>query len=83
MLRALAWCLGMAFAAAIVAFGIGIALPEVIAISQREGAYMMAVAFVYTPAAFIAAAVVGLVVWNARRKPSEKQAALHADADMR
>ena len=63
--------------------GIGIALPEVIAISQREGAYMMAVAFVYTPAAFIAAAVVGLVVWNARRKPSEKQAALHADADMR
>jgi len=65
--KALAWIFGTAIAAAVAAFGTGIALPEVIAISQREGAYMMAVAFVYTPAAFVAGAVLGLLIWLNRR----------------
>jgi MFS family permease len=66
MKRALLWTSGCAFAAAALTFLVGIYLPELTPISQREGAYMMAVAFVYTPTAFILGAVLGLVIWLRR-----------------
>jgi hypothetical protein len=65
--RALLWIFGTALAAALATFGIGVALPDLVEISQREGAYAMAVAFVYTPAAFVLGAVAGLVIWLIRR----------------
>jgi hypothetical protein len=54
-------------AGAVVTFGFGLALAEVFAISQAEGAYAMGLAFFWTPLG----AVVGLVagaVFAARRR---------------
>lgn len=67
MVRALIWIFGTALVAAVLTFAIGLALPEFIAISQIEGAYAMAVAFVYTPAAFAVGAALGLILWLTRR----------------
>lgn len=42
-------------------FAIGIALPEVLPISQFEGAYAMQVAFFFTPIAGLIGAIAGLI----------------------
>ncbi|MEZ5910845.1 MAG: hypothetical protein R3D84_00425 [Paracoccaceae bacterium] len=49
MFKALTWVIGTALAAAVATFAIGMALPEFVLISQHEGAYAMAVAFVLRP----------------------------------
>jgi len=68
MARALTWTFGTALAAAVLTFGIGLLLPGIVPISQREGAYAMGIAFVWTPAAFILGAILGLVLWLIRRQ---------------
>lgn len=67
MFKALTWVIGTALAAAVATFAIGMALPEFVLISQHEGAYAMAVAFVYTPFAFLLGAIAGYAIWKARR----------------
>ncbi len=68
MARALIWIFGTALAAAIVTFAIGMFLPQIAPISQHEGAYAMGIAFVWTPAAFVLGAILGLVLWRTRRR---------------
>lgn len=51
-------------------FFLGIAAPEVFNISQFEGAYMMAVAFVYTPTGALFGGIAGAIVM-ALRKPAK------------
>jgi hypothetical protein len=50
----------------LLAFLIGIGLPEVAAISQAEGAYMMGVMFFWVPLAALAGAVLGAVLGGRR-----------------
>jgi hypothetical protein len=57
--------LGM-FAGGLSAFLVGIALPEALAISQAEGAYMMGVMFFWVPLAGIAGAVIGAMLGGKR-----------------
>ncbi len=64
--RCLLWVFGTAFVAAALTFVGGITLPEIVPISQFEGAYMMAVAFIYTPTGFVAGAVLGFMLWRSR-----------------
>lgn len=42
-------------------FAIGMALPELMLIAQREGGYAMAVAFFYTPVGAVLGAIAGLI----------------------
>lgn len=42
-------------------FAIGMTLPEIMPIAQREGGYAMAVAFFYTPAGAVLGAIAGLI----------------------
>jgi hypothetical protein len=53
-------------AGGLVAFLVGVALPEVVAISQAEGAYMMGVMFFWVPLAGIAGAIIGGVMGGRR-----------------
>jgi hypothetical protein len=48
------------------AFVVGIALPEVAAISQAEGAYMMGVMFFWVPLAAIFGAIMGAILGGKR-----------------
>jgi hypothetical protein len=50
----------------LLAFLIGIGLPEVAAISQAEGAYMMGVMFFWVPLAALAGAALGAVLGGRR-----------------
>lgn len=65
--RALLWIFGTAFAAAALTLTIGLIVPELTTVNQREGAYAMGLIFIMTPAAFVAGAVAGLLVWLLRR----------------
>jgi hypothetical protein len=55
------------FAGGLAAFLVGIALPDVVAITQAEGAYMMGVMFFWVPLSAIAGAIVGALCGG--RKP--------------
>jgi hypothetical protein len=59
-MRTFLWMLGGFVLGAAAAFGIGVALPEVMTISQAEGAYMMGVMFLWVPAGAVAGALAGL-----------------------
>jgi hypothetical protein len=50
------------------AFLVGIALPEVAAIPQSEGAYMMGVMFFWVPLAALAGAILGAVLVGRKRR---------------
>jgi hypothetical protein len=54
------------FAGGVLAFLVGLALPEVMSISQAEGAYMMGVMFFWVPLAALAGAVLGAVLGGKR-----------------
>jgi len=56
------WMLGGFVLGAVLAFGIGIALPEVMMIPQAEGAYVMGVMFFWVPVGAVTGALAGLVV---------------------
>lgn len=66
-MRWLVGLVGGAMLGGALALGIGMALPEVITVSQREGAYAMGVVFFWIPLGLVAGAIAGLV-WAARRK---------------
>ena len=61
-MRTFLWMLGGFVLGAGLAFGLGILLPQIITISQAEGAYMMGVAFFWTPLGAVLGAITGLVV---------------------
>jgi hypothetical protein len=48
-------------AGGLLAFLVGIGLPEVVAISQAEGAYMMGVMFFWVPLAAVLGAILGAI----------------------
>ncbi len=50
----------------VVAFLVGLALPQVASISQAEGAYMMGVMFFWVPLAAVAGAILGAVIGGKR-----------------
>lgn len=66
-MRWLVGLVGGAMLGGALALGIGTALPEIITVSQREGAYAMGVVFFWIPLGLVAGAIAGLV-WAARRK---------------
>lgn len=53
-------------AGGLVAFVVGIGLPEVMSISQAEGAYMMGVMFFWVPVAALVGAVAGAILAGRR-----------------
>jgi hypothetical protein len=53
-------------AGGLLAFLVGIALPEVVSISQAEGAYMMGVMFFWVPLAGVLGAVLGAIFGGKR-----------------
>jgi hypothetical protein len=61
-MRTFLWMLGGFVLGAALAFGIGILLPEVMTISQAEGAYAMGVMFFWVPVGAVTGAMTGLVV---------------------
>ena len=61
-MRTILWMLAGFILGGAVTFGIGAGLPEIVRISQAEGGYMMAVAFVFTPMGAVAGAIAGLVI---------------------
>ena len=61
-MRTILWMLGGFVLGGGLAFGLGILLPEIITISQFEGAYMMGVGFVWTPLGAVLGAITGLVM---------------------
>jgi len=54
------------FSGGALAFLVGIALPEVTAISQAEGAYMMGIMFFWVPLAALVGAILGAVLGGRR-----------------
>jgi hypothetical protein len=54
------------FAGGLLAFLVGIGLPEVIPISQAEGAYMMGVMFFWVPLAAVMGAILGSILGGKR-----------------
>lgn len=59
------WLVGLVLGAMLggaLVFGIGVALPEFIEISQREGAYAMGIAFFWTPAGMVLGGILGLLL---------------------
>ncbi len=64
------WVLGLVAGGLLggaLALGIGLGLPSITPISQREGAYAMGVVFVWTPLGMVLGAICGLI-WAARRR---------------
>lgn len=61
-MKALIRGLGGFLAGGLLTAVVGIALPEVVPISQTEGAYMMGVAFFWVPLGAVVGAVVGVLV---------------------
>ena len=61
-MRAFLWMLGGFLLGGLSAGVIGFSLPEVISISQAEGAYAMGVAFFWVPLGAVVGAVAGLVL---------------------
>ena len=55
------WMLGGFVVGAVMTFGLGVFLPGIIGISQAEGAYMMGVAFFWTPIGGALGAVTALI----------------------
>lgn len=55
------------FAGGALAFLVGIGLPEVAAIPQGEGAYMMSVMFFWVPLAAVLGAILGAILGGKRR----------------
>jgi hypothetical protein len=53
-------------AGGLLAFLVGIGLPEVAAISQAEGAYMMGVMFFWVPLAAVFGAILGAILGGKR-----------------
>jgi hypothetical protein len=53
-------------AGGLLAFFVGIGLPEVAAISQAEGAYMMGVMFFWVPLAALFGAILGAILGGKR-----------------
>jgi hypothetical protein len=53
-------------AGGLLAFLIGIALPEAVAISQAEGAYMMGVMFFWVPLAAVLGTILGAILGGKR-----------------
>jgi hypothetical protein len=53
-------------AGGVLAFLVGVSLPEVTSISQAEGAYMMGVMFFWVPLAALAGAILGAVLGGRR-----------------
>jgi hypothetical protein len=53
-------------AGGLLAFLVGIGLPEVVAISQAEGAYMMGVMFFWVPLAAVLGAILGAILGGKR-----------------
>ena len=66
-MRVLLWGLAGLVLGAVLAFGIGITLPEIFTISQREGAYAMGVLFFWTPAGAVLGAIAG-GIWALMRR---------------
>ncbi|MGQ0564498.1 MAG: hypothetical protein ACT4OK_05435 [Gemmobacter sp.] len=60
-MRTFLWMLAGFLLGAGAAFGIGILLPEIVTVSQAEGAYMMGVMFFWVPAGAVAGMLAGLV----------------------
>lgn len=67
VMRVALWGLAGLVAGAALVFAVGMALPMITPISQAEGAYAMAVAFVWTPIGAVMGAVGGVVVALVRR----------------
>lgn len=60
-MRTVAWGVGGFLAGGFLAGVIGIILPEIFAISQAEGAYMMGVAFFWVPVGAVVGLIAGVV----------------------
>jgi hypothetical protein len=65
-MRRVAFALGGLIAGGGLAFVVGVTLPEVMAISQAEGAYMMGVMFFWVPVAALTGLIVGAVLGRKR-----------------
>ena len=61
-MKALIWGVGGFLAGGLTAAVVGIALPEVVPISQAEGAYMMGVAFFWIPLGAVVGGIVGVIL---------------------
>jgi hypothetical protein len=66
-MRRLRWTLAGGLGVGALVFGIGMALPSVLAISKAEGAYAMGVAFVWTPIGLVVGAVLGFIFAGSNR----------------
>jgi len=66
--RIVLWMLGAGLAAAAITFGIGLLIFTYGHVNQAEGAWAMGLIFFVVPAAFVAGAVIGLIVALIRRR---------------
>lgn len=60
-MKALLWGVGGFLAGGLLTAVIGFGLPEIVPISQAEGAYAMRVAFFWVPLGAVAGAIVGVL----------------------